>query len=204
MTPAPAARFLLLAVMLALGAACSGDDRPAVPAPPAAVRDTALLSLDAARLAGLVIAPSESLPWRDVWTAPARLTLDPLETQSLGAIAEGRVTRVLARPGDRVTRGQVLVAVHSHEMMDAVSALAKATAAEGQASAERSLADHGAAVLVADRDALAIEADAFAPEHLELLVDQPAEFAASKRSPKIVSVSVSSVSGSVETLVFVI
>ena len=139
-----ASRLLMFAVMIASGVACSGDDRPAVPFPPAAVRDTALLSLDAARLAGLVIAPSESLAWRDVWTAPARLTLDPLETQALGAIAEGRVTRVLARLGDRVTKGQVLVAVHSHEMMDAVSALAKATAAEGQASAERALAESAA------------------------------------------------------------
>ena len=139
-----ASRLLMFAVMIASGVACSGDDRPAVPFPPAAVRDTALLSLDAARLAGLVIAPSESLAWRDVWTAPARLTLDPLETQALGAIAEGRVTRVLARLGDRVTKGQVLVAVHSHEMVDAVSALAKATAAEGQASAERALAESAA------------------------------------------------------------
>jgi len=42
-----------------------------------------------------------------------------------------------------------------------------------RAIAEASLRDHGAAVIVADRDALAREADAFAPEHLELLVEHP-------------------------------
>lgn len=145
MTPVTTSRLPVLAVLLVSVAACSHDDRPVAEPPVDAVRDTALLSRDAARLAGLVIAPSESLPWRDGWAAPARLMLDPLETQHLGAIAEGRVTRVFARVGDRVRKGQVLVAVHSHEMMDAVSALAKATAADAQASAERELAESAAA-----------------------------------------------------------
>jgi cobalt-zinc-cadmium efflux system membrane fusion protein len=44
------------------------------------------------------------------------------------------VTRVYVLPGDRVTRGQVLVAIHSHELMEARAALAKARA--GLASAQ--------------------------------------------------------------------
>ncbi len=43
--------------------------------------------------------------------------------------------------------------------------------------AELALRDHGAAVIVGDRAALAREADAFAPEHLELLVEHPRELA---------------------------
>jgi histidinol dehydrogenase len=43
--------------------------------------------------------------------------------------------------------------------------------------AEAALRDHGAAVIVGDRAALAREADAFAPEHLELLVERPRELA---------------------------
>jgi histidinol dehydrogenase len=43
--------------------------------------------------------------------------------------------------------------------------------------AEAALRDHGATVIVADRAALAREADAFAPEHLELLVERPRELA---------------------------
>jgi histidinol dehydrogenase len=43
--------------------------------------------------------------------------------------------------------------------------------------ASAALRDQGAAVIVADRAALAREADAYAPEHLELLVDDPSELA---------------------------
>ncbi len=39
--------------------------------------------------------------------------------------------------------------------------------------AARALADHGALVLVADRDAMVTAANAYAPEHLELLVHDP-------------------------------
>lgn len=139
--------FVRLAILaLTLGAAwgCGGGERADAAPSDIAVRDTALLTSEAVRLAGIELAPAESLPWRESWTAPARLVLDPLETQSLGAIAEGRVTRVLARVGDRVREGQVLVAVHSHEMMDVVSALAKATAAEAQATVEVGLAESAA------------------------------------------------------------
>lgn len=38
--------------------------------------------------------------------------------------------------------------------------------------ARQALTDHGAAVLVADRASMIVEANAYAPEHLELLVDQ--------------------------------
>jgi cobalt-zinc-cadmium efflux system membrane fusion protein len=112
---------------------------PALPEPTRP--DTALLSTDAVRLAGLVVAPAESLAWRESWSAPARLVLDPTETHSLGAIAEGRVTRVLARVGDRVHEGQVLVTVHSHEMIEALSALARAGAADAQAMSDSALAE---------------------------------------------------------------
>ncbi|MBK8234014.1 MAG: histidinol dehydrogenase [Nannocystaceae bacterium] len=39
--------------------------------------------------------------------------------------------------------------------------------------AQASLVDHGAAVLVADRDAMVVAANDYAPEHLELLVESP-------------------------------
>lgn len=127
--------------MIACGGGVQAEASPGV----VATRDTAVLSPDAARLAAFTIARAESLPWRESWTAPARLALDPNETQTLGAIAEGRVTRVLARVGDRVQAGQVLVTIHSHEMMDALSSLATARAADAQAAAEAELAGRGAA-----------------------------------------------------------
>ena len=140
-----AARFVFAAPLLALVIACGRRPEADSSPPVAIVRDTALLSAEAARLAAFTIVPAESLRWRESWSAPARLTLDPAETQSLGAIAEGRITRVLARVGDRVQQGQVLVAIHSHEMMDALSALAKASAADAQAVSESALAESAAA-----------------------------------------------------------
>src|SRR5690606_15189784 len=58
----------------------------------------------------------------------------------LGAVVEGRVVRVLARPGDRVEAGQVLVTLHSHEMLDALGARAAAEAALVRADNELRLA----------------------------------------------------------------
>ena len=126
--------------LLAFVLACTSGNQTDSP-PPMAVPDTAFLSAESAVLAELTIAAAESLAWQESWSAPARLALDPAETQSLGAIAEGRVTRVLARVGDRVQQGQVLVTIHSHEMMDALSELAKANAADAQAASEAALAE---------------------------------------------------------------
>ena len=143
MSPRPSFRAAAMPAALALAllaaAGCEADPRADAAQPPAAAsapRDTATLTMDATRLAGLAIVPAESLAWRESWSVPARLELDPAETQSLGAVAEGRVTRVLARVGDRVRAGQLLVAIHSHEMLDARSALAAARAADaGSATA---------------------------------------------------------------------
>ena len=144
MSPRPSFRAVAampaaLALAILAAAGCKADPRADAAQPAAtasAPRDTATLTLDATRLAGLAIVAAESLAWRESWSVPARLELDPAETQSLGAVAEGRVTRVLARVGDRVRAGQLLVAIHSHEMLDARSALAAARAADaGSATA---------------------------------------------------------------------
>jgi cobalt-zinc-cadmium efflux system membrane fusion protein len=131
-----AAALVVLAVVLVGG--CDGGTRAeaaAVASPTnAARRDTAFLSAEAQALAGMTIAPAESIPWRESWSVPARLTLDPAETQLLGAVAEGRVTRVLVRVGDSVRAGQLLATIHSHEMLDARSALARAAAAAAEAA----------------------------------------------------------------------
>jgi cobalt-zinc-cadmium efflux system membrane fusion protein len=86
------------------------------------------------------LAPIRRQPWRDATRVPARLTLSPLATQRLGAIAEGRITRVHVLPGDVVRRGQVLVRIHSHEMMDARAKLAQARIMRQQAEADLALA----------------------------------------------------------------
>ncbi len=106
------------------------------PASAANVPDTALLTAEAARVAGFKTDTARLVPWRAVWAAPARLVLDPTTTQPLGSIVEGRVVRVLAQPGDRVRRDQVLVILHSDEMLDARNRLAQAQATKAQAASD--------------------------------------------------------------------
>ncbi|HEX6629848.1 MAG TPA: efflux RND transporter periplasmic adaptor subunit [Gemmatimonadaceae bacterium] len=145
----PRLAFLILALPVAAAAAAGCGGRPAeaasVAAAGAPVRDTVTLEPEAVRLAGLTLVPADSQPWREAWSVPARLVLDPAETQALGAVAEGRVTRVLVEVGDRVRAGQLLVAIHSHEVTDARSALAVAAAAETEATTSLGVAESAAA-----------------------------------------------------------
>jgi len=133
------------AALAFMTAACGAEADADPPASLAAVPDTALLGAQAVRIAGLRVAPVTAAPWRDEWSGPARLVLDPVVTQPLGAIVEGRVMRVLAQPGDRVSAGQVLVTIHSHEMLDARAAQAAANAALVRAESEARLAESAAA-----------------------------------------------------------
>jgi membrane fusion protein, heavy metal efflux system len=122
-------RYLPVILGLSLGCGAeaplpSGD----APAPATAAADTALLGAETVRIAGFTTEPVARATWHDVVAAPARITLDPSATEPIGSIVEGRVTKVYVLPGDRVKRGDVLVAIHSHELMDARAALAKAKA----------------------------------------------------------------------------
>ena len=147
-TKAGGTRLHLAAIglLLALAAACTESESRAAERRPAAApaRDTAFLGASALALAGFDTGRADSAGWRETWPAPARVTLDPTSTQVLGAIAEGRVTHVYVQPGDRVRRGQVLVAVHSHEMMDARASLTKARIGLAQAEDALRLARAGA------------------------------------------------------------
>ena len=138
--------FVLVAAVLA-GAACRSNTTAEATAAGAVreQRDTVFLSASAVQLAGLLPATADSLPWRESWSAPARLVLDPANTQALGAIAEGRVSRVLVRVGDHVRAGQLLATIHSHEVLDARSALAAAIASESESATALRVAESAAA-----------------------------------------------------------
>jgi membrane fusion protein, heavy metal efflux system len=102
--------------------------------------DTALLGARTVQIARFELVPIVRRPWQETVRVPARLTLAPTATQRLGSIAEGRVTRVHVLPGDVVQAGQVLVRIHSHEMMDARAKLAQARIQRQQADADLQLA----------------------------------------------------------------
>ncbi|HEY0929700.1 MAG TPA: efflux RND transporter periplasmic adaptor subunit [Gemmatimonas sp.] len=102
--------------------------------------DTLTLSAEAASIAEFAVDTVRSLPWQASVTAPGRLMLDPGAFESIGSITEGRITHVTVRVGDRVSAGQALVMIHSHEIMDARSGLLRARARLDAATAERDLA----------------------------------------------------------------
>ncbi len=134
--------------LLALLAACgSSAPAPAAETPDATASpiDTMTFSSEAARIADIAIDTVRARPWQASVTAAGRLTLDPEGFESIGSITEGRITHVTVRVGDRVSAGQTLVMIHSHEIMDARSGLLRAKARLDAAIAERDLANTSAA-----------------------------------------------------------
>ena len=140
----PSLRLLVGTAGLSL-AACGGSgdaagDATVPPAGAVAALDTATLSADAVKIAGFTVDTVRTLPWQATITVPGRLELDPTALETIGSITEGRITHVTVRVGDRVAAGQALVMVHSHEIMDARSALRSSTARVSATQAERDLA----------------------------------------------------------------
>ena len=134
--------------LLLLGA-CGGGTPAAAPLPAAAQtvvpRDTALVAPEALSVAGITVSQATRVAWRDAWQLPARVILDPVGTQALGSIVEGRVTQVFVQVGDRVRRGEVLVTIHSHELTAAHNALQQANAGRIEADNAAQLAGAAAA-----------------------------------------------------------
>lgn len=132
--------FVPLFLTLAL-AACGEDAAPEADPAMTQAPDTALLGADAVNIAGFTLDTARLMPWVSTTLAPARLILDPSRHQTLGSITEGRITRVLVRVGDAVRKGDILVAIHSHEIMDARSGLVRAESQLRTAQAEREAAE---------------------------------------------------------------
>lgn len=145
-----------LLVLLLAASACGGAPH-AGEAAAAAAADTATLSAEAAAIAEFTLDTARQQPWRSVVRAPARVMLDPAALQTIGSITEGRIKEVRVRVGDRVGAGQVLVVIHSHEIMDARGALAQAEAHRRAAQAT-----HQQAVAAAERAGRLLAAKAIA------------------------------------------
>lgn len=67
--------------------------------------------------------------FRQTLEVTGRLALNEDASARVGTIVTGRVTRVLATVGDFVKKGQALIYIHSHELLDARADAAKAQAA---------------------------------------------------------------------------
>ncbi len=134
-----------LALVSLIAAACGGGEATPSTGKRAEMLDTTTLSANAVLIAGFSTEPARRESWRDGWRIPGRLSLDPLTTQPLGSIVEGRVLDVRVMPGDVVKKGQVLATIHTHEMMDARKALTTAKGSFTSASSAASVADAAAA-----------------------------------------------------------
>ncbi|WP_230981196.1 efflux RND transporter periplasmic adaptor subunit [Gemmatimonas groenlandica] len=144
------------------GASDAANAKATADAPALPTADTATLSAKTVAIGGFTYDTARLVPWQSSVTVPGRLMLDPSALETIGSITEGRITHVLVRVGDRVQAGQVLVLIHSHEIMDARSALASATAKLSAAEAERDLA-----VSSAERAARLLEAKAMSKAEVE-------------------------------------
>lgn len=156
---------LVLGSLLAVACGGASDAANDVAVADTAARltaDTATLSAKSVAIGGFTYDSVHLIPWQSSMTVPGRLMLDPSALATIGSITEGRITHVLVRVGDRVHAGQVLVLIHSHEIMDARSALASATAKLAAAEAERDLAGSAA-----DRATRLLEAKAMSKAEVE-------------------------------------
>jgi cobalt-zinc-cadmium efflux system membrane fusion protein len=157
-----AAGLLLGGVLTVACGAASDAANTAADAPVAPAADTATLSAKTVAIGGFTYDSARLVPWQSSVTVPGRLMLDPSALETIGSITEGRITHVLVRVGDRVQAGQVLVLIHSHEIMDARGSLAAAIAKLSAAEAERDLA-----ISAADRAARLLEAKAMSKAEVE-------------------------------------
>lgn len=134
--------ILPMGALLGVLTACGGTPETATDG--AAVADTALVAPEAVAIAGFELAGVTETAWRDAWQMPAHVSLDPGATQPLGSIVEGRVLEVRVFPGDRVRQGDIVAAIHSHEVMDARQALAAAQAGRITADSAATVAEAAA------------------------------------------------------------
>lgn len=125
-------------ILAALAMACGCSQGPkhesvraeTAPKTPAATtpRDQVVISVEAQRQAGITVGEITGRPVPQTLRAAGRITQDENKTWRVGAVAEGRIERVLANVGDRVEGGAVLARMHSHDIHESRADYQKAKA----------------------------------------------------------------------------
>ncbi len=118
---------LPLAVVAAVATLAACKERPP-PAPPAAPAGAAWLTERQVADARISVEPASVGPVGAPVVAPARVAFDDLKVAHVFSPVAGRVTRVLAQPGERVRQGAPLATVQSPDVGQAQAELAKAHA----------------------------------------------------------------------------
>lgn len=124
-----------MAALLTIACGCSHAPKQesvraeaAAKAAPAQARDQVVISLEAQHKAGITVGEITGRPVARTLRAAGRITQDENRTWRVGAVAEGRVERVLANVGDRVEAGAVLARMHSHDIHESRAEFQKAKA----------------------------------------------------------------------------
>ncbi|MEZ5398632.1 MAG: efflux RND transporter periplasmic adaptor subunit [Bryobacteraceae bacterium] len=84
------------------------------------------LGAEAAKEAGIGTAEVKTRSGRETIEVTGRLTVNEERTWRVGAVTEGRITRIDARVGDRVEAGQILAYFHTHDVHEGRAEYAKA------------------------------------------------------------------------------
>lgn len=148
-TPTRIARALaaLAAVSLTLALAACNDGKapPAAPASSSAPADPNVVTVDAGFTARLKIETVGTAPQAEALRVAGRLDFDEQHLARIGATVTGRVTRLIALPGQRVRPGDVLAELNSAELgaaqLNYLKALAQSELARRAAERARTLYD---------------------------------------------------------------
>jgi membrane fusion protein, heavy metal efflux system len=182
---AAAVALVLVAVAIALFGR-GGAHRDEAPAAPGSFRPTA------AQLKTLTIEPVVTHRFVPIEVADGRIAVNGDRTTPVFSPYSGRVTALLARPGDRVAAGAPLATIEAGEFADAASAY---RAAAGQVSAARAAVERKRALIESNgasrQDVEQAEAElasaegafAAARDHLRILGQSEAAIAALASAP---------------------
>jgi len=137
MTPLKHLSPLLLAALLACGATepehAHEDEQPSEAT--GEHGDAVTLSPEAVTAARVTVTPATIGTLSGVLELSARVALDPRKEAIVSAWIEGQVDTILVRPGDTITRGQLLGTVQSPELGQAIAAFRAAAALDRAAEA---------------------------------------------------------------------
>ena len=123
----PSRRTRLAAALVAIVALSACKERP-VETPPAAPAGEAWLADKQVAEAHVRVEPAAVGPVGAPVVAPARVAFDDLKVSHVFSPVAGRVSQVLAQPGDTVRKGATLAIIHSPDVGQAYADLAKAEA----------------------------------------------------------------------------
>ena len=115
-----------------------GDSRPSQPRPRP---DPNVAMVDAEQAERLNVAPVRLREFRDERTAVGRIAFNDERTTSIFAPFQGRVLRLIAKPGDVLYPGSPLVILDSPDLVQANADLISATVAVRKAENQLSLAE---------------------------------------------------------------